>query len=502
MNETFTVIIAEDEPEIRRSISEIVGSHPAFKVVFCAANGEECLNYMTAHPLPDVLITDIRMPGIDGLSLLERIREAHLPIHTIIISGYGSFEYAQRAIKYGVSDYLLKPVLPEDCLGTLDGVARLLMDGLNASFDLNLALSRRSVILPPHTDPLYLIAGCLGNYPFAPGVIHRDEDMLKRRLSAIASQMPPVAFYGIRNGIHYLLAEFTDTAAAGACLAAIASALKHSIPEEFNSLTLALSRPVENESLYSVASRLSLQMRQQALLCGTSILNMNLAMQTAAPQASFTTLFEVDEALISSIRCHDYAPVHALLRRRFEQWYQTSGPVSTLLDYVRYQYVYTGQKIYATADEPLPIPYEWEQRLCEKFTEYTSWETLCEAVFELFAEMFNAVQSVRTPRNIVREIETYINHNYTEHITNQTLARHFGFVPSYISRMFKSYKGVSPCEYLTMVRIEHAQQIIRESENVNFYEISYALGFSDSSYFSKIFKKQVGMTPTEYKNAL
>jgi two-component system response regulator YesN len=104
------VLIAEDEPWIRAAIVEMVeGIGHDIKVVGDATNGEEAW-HMIQQLWPTVLITDIMMPEMDGLELVRNISEHKIPMAVIIISGYENFQYAQRAISYGVNKYLLKPV--------------------------------------------------------------------------------------------------------------------------------------------------------------------------------------------------------------------------------------------------------------------------------------------------------------------------------------------------------------------------------------------------------
>lgn len=502
MKKKFSVLIAEDEPEIARGLSEIINSHKDFQVVFCANDGEEAFNWMHEHSIPDVLITDIRMPGMNGLSLLQQIREENIEICPVIISGYGNFEYARQAIKYGVAEYLLKPVLPQDCLNMLDSLSNRLSRETKAVFNLNLALNHRNTMLPEHKNPLFLIAASLGNFPFAPGALHRDENMLREYMRGMEKYVAGEMYFGLRNGVHFWLGEISGGVyQAQSFFAALTEALRVRAEEEFHSMTLALSRPIqEQDDIFSAAGRLTAQMRQNALFGGNVIIDMNLSQKNQRRNAAFGTLFVVDDHLADSIRYRDYSAFHDLLKKKFDQWHQGAQPVSMLLDYVKFQYIYTAQQIFASSTvDALPIPYDWENRLYTIFTLSDSWNDLCDGVFGLFADQFNMLQTANAPRNIMRDVEEYIRKNYTERITNQSLARHFGFVPSYISSMFKKYKGVSPCDYLTQVRIENAQRIIRESDSVNFYEISYALGFSDSSYFSKLFKKIVGMTPSEYR---
>jgi two-component system response regulator YesN len=120
----FHVLVAEDELWIRSALVEIIESLGGdFKVVGEAANGEEAWGLI--HELwPTILVTDILMPKMDGLELAKQIWEHKLPIMTIIISGHDNFQYAQQAIRYNVSEYLLKPLREEE-------IARALQNSLD-----------------------------------------------------------------------------------------------------------------------------------------------------------------------------------------------------------------------------------------------------------------------------------------------------------------------------------------------------------------------------------
>ncbi|WP_240415405.1 response regulator transcription factor [Paenibacillus periandrae] len=106
----YKIMLVEDEEIIRTGIKNLITKVSSkFEVVKEAAHGKEALAYLQAE-IPDVVITDIRMREMDGLSLIAKVREryAHMPL--LIISGYSDFEYAQKAMRFGVSEYLLKPI--------------------------------------------------------------------------------------------------------------------------------------------------------------------------------------------------------------------------------------------------------------------------------------------------------------------------------------------------------------------------------------------------------
>ena len=118
-NGNFTFILAEDEPRIRKNlVKKIVYNDPRFVLLKEVFNGEEALQAIRENQ-PDVLFTDIRMPVIDGIKLIEEVYYHSPDIMVVIISGYEDFYYAKKAIQFGVLDYLLKPVDDAELAKTL-----------------------------------------------------------------------------------------------------------------------------------------------------------------------------------------------------------------------------------------------------------------------------------------------------------------------------------------------------------------------------------------------
>jgi two-component system response regulator YesN len=110
----FQVLVAEDEHWIRDAVVEMVEKlHPQFNVAGEASNGEEAWNFINEH-WPGIVITDIMMPKKTGLWLIEQIHLLNLPVVVIVLSGYDNFQYAKQAMRFGINEYLLKPVDEEE----------------------------------------------------------------------------------------------------------------------------------------------------------------------------------------------------------------------------------------------------------------------------------------------------------------------------------------------------------------------------------------------------
>ena len=117
------IVIVEDEVKIREGMGKIIEAQTGHVIVGEAADGEEGLQ-MVLRFKPDLVITDIRMPRKSGLEMLKELYERRIKVHSIILSGYSEFEYAKKAIRYGVDDYLLKPLAAEDVRNMLQASKR------------------------------------------------------------------------------------------------------------------------------------------------------------------------------------------------------------------------------------------------------------------------------------------------------------------------------------------------------------------------------------------
>jgi len=117
----MNIVIVDDEPKIARGLLKLLDAHEDYKAagIFCEA--AEALAFIEKNPV-DAVITDIRMPEISGLELIRRIRRGNADVRIIILSGYGDFSYAQKAIELGVTRYLLKPTDPAELIGALETI--------------------------------------------------------------------------------------------------------------------------------------------------------------------------------------------------------------------------------------------------------------------------------------------------------------------------------------------------------------------------------------------
>lgn len=120
----YTVIIVDDEPIIKKSLTKLIEMRfPHFKVIGYAEDGKEAL-LLTEKYHPDLIITDIRMPEMDGLEFIQAVEKINRDLKIVVVSGFDEFEYAQHALRHGAIDYLLKPIKPELFYNMLEKVEK------------------------------------------------------------------------------------------------------------------------------------------------------------------------------------------------------------------------------------------------------------------------------------------------------------------------------------------------------------------------------------------
>lgn len=151
-------------------------------------------------------------------------------------------------------------------------------------------------------------------------------------------------------------------------------------------------------------------------------------------------------------------------------------------------------------DKLLEIDMEINELISLSYTYKALYEGICFLISRMFKLQKYKNEAKDSNQAIIEKIEAYIKHNYTSPISLQTLSDTFGFVPHYLSRIFKKSMDISPIDLVINLRIEKAKELLQIEPPLSQKYIAEAVGFSDQFYFSKVFKDIVGKPPSEYKN--
>lgn len=530
------VLIADDEEKVCTLISKLVNWKDFdMEVVATVYNGIEALECIKNCPV-DVVITDIRMPGYDGIELISKAKEINDRIEFIIISGYRHFEYAQNAIKYGVSDYLLKPIKKEELTGTLEKIRLQCLrraEQLSAQEQLRLRLqddtskqreqlfldflfnSRGTVTSLEELNRTYCFKFDKGIFQLAAIKIDcRYEEFNTDSIKVLYEKISKILDSMLRDSCYEMEICCKDT---------IVYALLNYSLKNCQSL---------RRQLKAVMSELSVQQtvfdKVSFTLCvGKQIEDVHKLRECfiSARNAVFQRLVDGTGKMIDDPPVVEYVPIKQdfLLgdfRRRMSQAVElldlqaALAAVSLLASAVKIDEKTKGSSVYKlvlAAGEMFEVLIKNTQYNVEIpeeiYEEFKIRLSLCGKIEQLFESLnllirtqieFIVQEKRRADNKPIRMAKEYIQKNYMKPIGLEEISEMLGFNLSYFSALFKKETGKNFLEYLTEVRIANAKELLRET-NLSVAEICNRVGYLDQKHFIATFKKYAGIKPGEFR---
>lgn len=515
------VLLADDEHLIREGLRDAVDwkAH-GMEVVALAENGEQALA-LARSLRPDLVVTDICMPFMDGLELTEALLGEFPEIAVILLTCYDEFQYAKRAIKLGVADYVLKPIdleYMEKLLGELaqkhedslrrgkDEQKRLLAEVLHRQCCSADGAERvQAVSLQPEAAYACLLVTLLG-YSFAQESF--DGEALREYFASFVAQVQ-------------------------ACAQTDALLIESSEAEGNVLLVLEGSTSGEaGQRMRSVCERLRVHdglRNEYPFFCATDGTGLDLwALPTALSHCQTLTsyAFQHDETTFV-----DYTELHHL---RQDDGLQISLDIASFVESVRtfdrgviakrakeitehirssgrYSAMY-GQMFVASAYSQITgalqecgiVPQDIFENPAEEYRRVVSASSLQQQIAglgELLGRVCDYVQSRKGSalHMTAEKARQYIETCYAQNeLSLQQVAAAIHMSSSYFSILFKREIGKSFISYLTDVRMEHAKQLLLYTDQ-KAYEISESVGYDNPTYFSTLFKKHEGLSPKEFR---
>lgn len=491
----YQVFIAEDEPAALEHICTIIQNKcPNFQVVGTAEEGKSALEQLE-YLRPDVLITDVKMPVMDGIFLIKRVKEKYPDILSVIISGYQEFDYAQSALHYGVCDYILKPVKPS----TLQESMYMIQGRLDEYYYGLRNRTIRDMYLGNISDPVrfrrifsddgYYIALLRKNslprrFAEFRGVeifsIKEEQLMVYGRDEMEALYICPVKLMvhsSFEKFMMHILEKQKNTAA-------------------FHTLVLK-ERPVPAEKLPEMIRQLYQTMDYQL------VIGKNQIIRDEDFDAAEKGGHKFDNSSLSRleflIKEHNRQDIPDEISRCFAKWSREEYTQLWTEEKVREMF-----SVFRRADlldEPVAM---CEYFIDEAFYYAENMQKLAEDIRQILCR--NILEESRTWKidtpEFFDKVEKYLKEHLTEPLSPQKICDVFGISQAYLSRLFRKYSTVSFSKRLTILRVEKAQQIMRDKRELYIKDIASRVGYGDQFYFSRIFRSVTGISPTEYMEEL
>lgn len=507
----FKLFIVDDEQLVVETLSTMINWNDyGVRIVGTANNGKHALDQIIQTE-PDIVLTDIRMPGLTGLELIRAVKEYGSKAEFIIESGYSEFEYAKEAIELEAVDYLIKPVELEEIANTVKRAIGRLERKLE-----------QNVIQPERRVAEALDRAVLTDlivHGTRPSFDHKPLEQYTLFSTIVISSTAAHWLERLKaNGISDSLLDYFST-----------KGIKVDLLYDKQKIILlcmdSLQDPVRlMETLKIAAATFSYEVSPDclSLVFGTGtvvedIMDTQTSFLAADGACQMGLFFDhpvMDGSRWSEISCvsnqfasewfEQIIPHSRNFEEMLELWQEKGSSGLITPQIMKKSAVQWANRVFDMIEEDYGVKIEKmigdRSTLLDTMLKAPSWSSLKKECHELMKNVhfFLNVTKTTLKEKLIQEIKTYLETHYCENIQLDQLAEHFDFSASYISNLYSKSTGQTILEYITSLRIQKSKQLLRES-SLKISKISKSVGYDNQRYFCHVFKKHVGNSPGQYR---
>ncbi len=508
------IVIVEDEIRIREGIIKLIQKVSAeHEIVGEADNGIDGLRLVN-ETKPDLIITDIKMPDMDGLEMLEMLKEKYASVKTVVLSAYSEFSYAQKAIKLGVSEYLLKPIsvgsltqalqnieiqmvqegnYKKDRLEILQSLETIfhsiLLGGMSVDKELVDFLTR-SYQLTADTEfifiPVYLGNSYDQNYDKVSkelhGVFKKKKGLEYRLLEIPQNKILLLIIYAFTDE-HDLERWFQHTV--------LDQLRRENICQACFGWTVFRGISRMKSSLYTL-----LQNMDWNIVLGDDVI-ISYPKVTQILTIPLSYPLDIESQMRVALCAMDSKKTEEAMRN-FCQYFRSGSiysPKEIKESYVRFLW-----SIMNVAKEINFNQYKAIQQheFLQNVMSATTNAELELALHELILLLTEGLIRDSSANLTVQRTKSMVHEFYDQGITLDEIAMKLNITPEYLGTQFHKEVGINFSTYIRDYRIKKAKELIIGTQ-LKLYEVANKVGYSDSKYFSQVFKECTGQLPTEYR---
>ena len=499
----YKMLVIEDEPATIYGIKTAV-NWERLDVIICG----EASNGLEAYPLiedlsPDIILCDIRMPKMDGITLISEIQPRYPGIKVIFISGYSDKEYLKKAIKLNVVDYLYKPLELSELIQAVEKAKKACRMHITAQNipDNNLALNLIQEGWHPSMD------------------VNRLPIRLNESLITVIAKFNVSLDSSLENEsitLNRYLPDFQEIFSEAFRKLYVASPLN-------NSLILHANLPSDplqcresfhrlNE-LFGLAQGAARHMTMGISNPVESAASLKESFQQArmAVHSSFLTGYG-KQIFYRDLSRTPFRPSPDLENRFFHQINvnNMATAIDFLEDYIDYMKKCRPEDIPAIKDELASIFFRLNQELKGQEGMERSFVTetinyaleitdIQKYLMRLLKQILSQINNLDNKGRIIFDTEKYILENYDNDLSIQKIADHVFITPTYLCHLYKTKTGRTINQFILEVKMNKSRKLITET-NMKIKEISEKMGYSNQNYFTRTFTKYFGVTPSTFRN--
>jgi len=532
----FKVLLVDDEEEVRQGIRDRINwAQYDFEVIGEAENGREALNFFD-ESIPDIVLTDINMPFMDGLELTAEIKENYPTVKVVILTGFDDFKFAQTAIKYGVSDYILKPVLPKDIYELLGKLKDRLVSEINEKKDIEKLRTHYMESIPVLREN-YLVSMILGKTGtgsiyekfnelsiniqgswYAAAILKIDSESIVDANARKDIELKKFAIFNMSkdilsrsdsgeaffhdDGIVIILGvECKERDTARNKMFSILDETRQSVKKYLGlTASIGLGKIVAGLDSIRESHLSSLTARSYKLiLSGDKV----IFVEDLEPgiNSFFHLAQEKEESLISSIKFGVEADVSDSVDSLFSE---LSDSGASLKEYQLYfmEIISVLMKLARLFQIESSHVLPKDKSMYIEIDKFDSIAHAKSWIGELSLNLMKSISGKRidAAQVLFEKAKDYINENYSDPELNvQKLSNHLFISPSYLCIIFKKRADETFLKYVMRIRLERAKELLLDNNKIA--DVAEKVGYPDVSYFSYFFKKNTGQSPREYKKS-
>ncbi|MFP5112425.1 response regulator transcription factor [Bacillaceae bacterium C204] len=521
-------LIVDDEKHVREGI-KILGAweQNGISEIYEASNGEEAIHLIQKYK-PEIIFSDMKMPKMDGVSLLEWIKENQSTSKTIVVTGYDDYHYMRKAIHFGSSDYLLKPIDPEILNHTLETAVK---EWKKEALDRE--RKENSSQLINEMKPVY-----------------RDRKLTKL-LNSDNLQEDLYEGYGIHSSSNYQVALVRITGKTIEAFQGDRDLAYFTILNVINEIMMEnecgigfryLSNKGEVviifwnkfEQIEGLLKRIYEMLRETMNISCPIVLG-NVVNKNASLKDSYLHAKQLllNRNILAELENHVYVqgnlhshPLRNLMdySSHIEMAVQ-AGEIGAFvevihqiesdftkdhflslkqLSHLENEYLVISNRWFKQYHLPVLAAEDIEKRIDLFFDESGNFrlEDYKQRKIREIAIFLKKVKkgTLQKQSNIIYDIEKYLQANFDRDVKLQEISEQFYISREYISRKFKQEFNVNISDYIVKFRMKKAKSLLKNSQ-LKIYEIANMIGYQDDKYFRKVFKKVEGITPNEYRES-
>ncbi len=510
----YTVIIVDDEPSIREGLKTLIPwNNYGFNVIAIAKNGIEGIQLYQQFS-PNLMIVDIRMPKMDGLTMINELRKKDINLQFLILSGFADFDYAKRAIGAGAAGYLLKPLDEDELIESIQMIHRKLEEEKEYS---------RYALFEEKQKTEYFIQSLI-----SPDFSELDSQVKTKQLE--------LGLTNVRMQVLLIDTNKVQDRKLESCKESLRSMFEKTqrafVFEKNNQLGLLLIyKPGVPHLLSSIYDEIKLGLEEKRLIisCGDIVYNLKAvynSFENASILMEYHFYFSTDvilEAKEHKLPCqttieeNSYFSPEAYIGKLFYAFelvdiILAEKTLLQLFEELKSRYlpekqikVYTLQIYSGSLNKLLAGNHGYKSFISKQLAkgvqiyDMDSLPALKAFMIDSCKEVIRFLDDGSTDI-LVKKMTDFIQKQYDQNLRLESLAEIFNYNSAYLGKLFRNHTGLYFNTFLDQVRIEKGKELLIKGYKV--YETAELIGYANVDYFHKKFRQYTGISPSQYRKQM